>query len=77
MLARICAVGMFAVTLAALGGCTTLKPWEKEHLLHPLMDDASLQSLNSPFRTAAAAKFEKLAGVSGSSQGGACPTCGG
>ena len=66
------------VVAVSAAGCQTIKPWEKEYLLHPLMDDSALTQLQSPFRAAATGSFEKLASAGGgSSTGAACPTCGG
>jgi len=61
-----------------LTGCVGVKAYEKEYLLHPLMDEGALQSLNSEFSGTYTAKYEKLS-ASGSGAGGAtsCPTCGG
>lgn len=68
--------GLMAVA-AGLAGCRTLKPYEKEHLLKPAMDDARLPSLEPVYARATAAQFEKLAaGVAGGGGGSSCPTCG-
>lgn len=59
-------------------GCQTIKPYQKEHLLNPLMDDKGLSGLSSPFAGAALTAKDFLA--SGSPQASAstsCPTCGG
>jgi hypothetical protein len=75
---RAIAMGVTLVALAmSLSGCKTIKPWEKEYLLSPLMDDAALSQLGSPFRGAALGSFEKLASAGGGGGGAACPTCGG
>jgi hypothetical protein len=59
-------MGVTVVALAmSLSGCKTIKPWEKEYLLSPLMDDAALSQLGSPFRGAALGSFEKLASAGG------------
>jgi len=59
-------------------GCATIKPWEKEYLLHPLMDDAGIGQLNADMLSTASGEFEKL-GSAGAGSAGAtsCPTCGG
>ena len=63
---------------ALLGGCVGVKPYEKEYLLHPLMDEGELQSLRSDFPTGCASNFERLSmsGLGGASST-SCPTCGG
>jgi hypothetical protein len=65
---------VFGITLTA---CRTLRPYEKEHLLKPSMDDARLQSLDPVYARSAAAQFERLAAGSAAGGGGSsCPTCG-
>lgn len=67
----------FIVTALVASGCTPLKPYEKEFLLDPTMDDKAAAALAPDTMNAASGNFEKLA--SGASGGGAtsCPTCGG
>lgn len=63
---------------AALTGCAALKPYEKEYLLNPVMDDDHLLGVDATLMNAASASFEKLGkGGSGAGGGSACPTCGG
>lgn len=70
-------ISMLALAFA-LAGCETLKPYEKEYLLHPAMDDAAVSALNADMMAAAGASFEKLgAGGAGGSGATSCPTCGG
>lgn len=62
---------------ASSTACRTLRPYEKEHLLKPSMDDARLQSLEPVFARSATAQFERLAAGSAAGGGGSsCPTCG-
>lgn len=63
---------------ALLQGCVGVKPYEKEYLLHPLMDDKEVQAVTSDFPTTCASSFERLSmsGV-GSASSTSCPTCGG
>lgn len=71
-------VAVAMASVLGLVGCRTIKPWEKEYLLSPLMDDGALAQLQSPFRAATTGAFEKLASSGGgASSGAACPTCGG
>lgn len=70
---RICLL----MVLVALVGCETIKPYEKEFLLNPLMDDAGVASLTSSMMSSAATGFEKLATGSAGTGGSSCPTCGG
>jgi len=60
-----------------LTGCKSVRPYEKEWLLSPLMDDAALQDLDPRLARDGILRFERLAGVTGSTAGSACPTCGG
>lgn len=68
------------VILMAVGttACETLKPYEKEYLLDPTMDDAAVSALNADMMVSGQAGFEKL-GLAGQGGAGAtsCPTCGG
>ena len=64
--------------LLSLGSCAGVKPYEKEFLLHPLMDEAALKSLTSDFHSVCVADVERLsASGSGSGVATSCPTCGG
>lgn len=69
-------LALFAAIAAT--GCETLKPYEKEYLLDPTMDDAAVSALNADMMVSGAASFEKL-GLAGQGGAGAtsCPTCGG
>ena len=66
-----------AVVAVALTACKTIRPYEKEYLLGPLMDDAALPALDARFARDGLQRFERLAGTGGGSAGSACPTCGG
>jgi hypothetical protein len=67
----------FMLVMVGVNACVGVKPYEKEYLLDPLMDDASLQSLNSDFRGNCVAPYERLS-VNGAGGGAtSCPTCGG
>lgn len=68
---------ILVVIIVGLAGCQTVKPYEKEYLLSPLMDDAGVAPLKSTMAGTAAASFEKLAGGSGGNSATSCPTCGG
>ncbi len=71
-------IALTLLTAALASGCAVLKPYEKEYLLNPAMDDDRLSSVEASLMTSATAAYEKL-GKSGSGAGGgsACPTCGG
>lgn len=61
-----------------LAGCEAIRPYEKEFLLHPLMDDAVTARLKSPLMATGAGRHERFAqGGGASAEGKACPTCGG
>lgn len=57
--------------------CATIKPYEKEYLLDPLMSDERTSTLSPSFMRSALGRFEHLSGVSGATSGNSCPTCGG
>lgn len=70
---------MVLVTIAstAIQACRSLRPYEKEHLLKPAMDDARATMLEPVYAKSSAAQFEKLAAGAGQGGGGSsCPTCG-
>jgi len=76
-LTRMIVASAIAMATTALEACRTLRPYEKEHLLKPSMDDARIGSLEPAYAKSTAAQFEKLA--AGTAQGGggsSCPTCG-
>ena len=57
--------------------CSTIKPYEKEYLLNPLMDDQVSTSLTPIMPSAATTSFEKFATGANGGAGSSCPTCGG
>jgi hypothetical protein len=58
--------------------CASIKPYEKEYLLSPVMDDAKTAKLNSSLLPATISNFEKLSSLgAGGASATACPTCGG
>lgn len=62
---------------AGLTSCRSLRPYEKEHLLKPAMDDGRISALEPTFAKSTVAQFEKLGSGAGSGGGGSsCPTCG-
>lgn len=69
------AVGL---TLSGVGfnSCRTLRPYEKEYLLHPTMDDSRVESLSGPYGKTRRPS-ERLAASGGGGGSSACPTCGG
>ena len=60
----------------AMNGCKTIKPYEKEYLLSPLMDDGAIARTDNKFGRESCGSFEKLAGLGGGGGASACPTCG-
>jgi hypothetical protein len=66
-----------AVLFFGLAACETVKPYQKEYLLNPLMSDETLSSLTSDFTAATYKEFERLAkGTPGGGNATSCPTCG-
>jgi hypothetical protein len=70
-------IALAALAALALMGCETIKPYEKEYLLCPLMDDDGVTHLTPAFMGAVNASYEKLSAGAQNSGGTACPTCGG
>ena len=64
------------MVLIACSGCRVLKPYEKEYLLTPAMEDESVARLSGDYSTRTR-PLERLAGVGTSSGSSSCPTCGG
>ena len=76
-LARLVLTGSMAFAAFGIQACRSLRPYEKEHLLKPAMDDSRIEGLEPNYAKAAAAQFERMG--SGANQGGggsSCPTCG-
>ena len=70
--------GCGVALVASLCGCETLKPYEKEYLLSPLMDDAGVAALTPAMNGSVQSSQEKLAAGAGGGGGStSCPTCGG
>ncbi len=72
-----CSLGMTWILLISLASCQTLKPYEKEYLLHPTMDDAVTGKLTPNYAIKVGGSNENLSQGGGGGQGSACPTCGG
>lgn len=69
---------LLAAILGYSIGCTTIKPYEKEYLLHPLMDDQKISKVTPSMLPTVCSGYEKLAaGGQGAGAGSSCPTCGG
>ena len=62
--------------LFTAAGCRTIKPYEKEYLLHPTMDDARVERLSAPYGKSIRPN-ERLASAAGGGSSYSCPTCGG
>ncbi|MCX6125593.1 MAG: hypothetical protein NTV34_12740 [Proteobacteria bacterium] len=69
-LSLILLIGFFGVS------CAVIKPYEKEYLLNPLMDDQSVARLEGPY-ISKTRPLERLAAAGASTGATACPTCGG
>lgn len=69
---------VLSVLLVGATGCVALKPYEKEYLLNPAMDDEHLNAVDATLMISASTTYEKLGkGGAGAGGGSACPTCGG
>ena len=67
--------GVFSLLTLATS-CRTIKPYEKEYLLHPTMDDARVERLSAPYGKSIRPN-ERLASAAGGASSYSCPTCGG
>ncbi len=67
---------MIITSLVVFFGCAVVKPYEKEYLLNPLMDDQSISKLEGSYNVKTRPK-ERLAAAGVSSGSTSCPTCGG
>jgi len=70
---------MFVVAgcLSCLTGCRSIKPYEKEYLLHPLMDDARVERLSAPYGKSVRPNERLAIAGAGGGSSTSCPTCGG
>ncbi|MCX6119820.1 MAG: hypothetical protein NT027_19975 [Proteobacteria bacterium] len=68
--------GLTILWLPFCTSCQSIKPYEKEYLLHPLMDDQTVSKLEGNYTTKTRPK-ERLAAAGVSSGSTSCPTCGG
>lgn len=67
---------ILAITGLATSSCRAIKPYEKEYLVHPVMDDARVERVSAPYgKTKRANERLAIAGAGGGST--SCPTCGG
>jgi hypothetical protein len=60
----------------AISSCRSIRPYEKEYLLHPTMDDSRVETLSGPYGKTRRPS-ERLAALSGGGGSSSCPTCGG
>ena len=68
---------LFLVAYATLWGCETVKPYEKEYLTSPLMNEATEAGLQPKSMAGASARLERSQAGAAGSGGESCPTCGG
>lgn len=74
---KIKSVLLLVCIAAAAAACTTIKPYEKEYLLNPLMDDGKTAALTPSMPSVGTSTHEKFATGAGGGAGSSCPTCGG
>lgn len=66
------------ILLGFATSCRTIKPYEKEYLLSPLMDNGAFSPVALNYSSNVVSRVEKLSESSASSSSGSsCPTCGG
>ena len=69
-------LALIITSFVAFLGCAVVKPYEKEYLLNPLMDDQSISKLEGSYTVKTRPK-ERLAAAGLNSGSTSCPTCGG
>ena len=60
----------------SLAGCRAIRPYEKEYLVHPTMDDSRVEHLSGSYGQSMRPS-ERLSKASGGGSSSSCPTCGG
>jgi hypothetical protein len=68
---------LVAALMVGSAHCTTVKPYEKEFLLNPLMETETANGLAPKLQIPVLARYEHLGGARSAGGGQACPTCGG
>lgn len=72
----VCFSVLLALTGLATSSCRAIRPYEKEYLVHPVMDDARVERVSAPYgKTRRSNERLAIAGAGGGST--SCPTCGG
>lgn len=67
---------LFLVASSGVISCAAIKPYEKEYLIHPLMEDQSVAKLEGSYVTKTK-PMERLAAAGAGAGSTSCPTCGG
>ena len=70
-------VFLAAAALMLATGCQSVKPYEKEYLVHPLMEDSYTGDFDSSLTGRTAGKMERMKVGGGAGGSSSCPTCGG
>ena len=69
--------GSVVIGVVILTGCRVIKPYEKEYLLHPIMDDARVERLSAPYGKSVRPNERLATAAGGGGASTSCPTCGG
>jgi hypothetical protein len=71
-----CVFFLLVAGFLTLSSCRAIRPYEKEYLVHPVMDDARVERVSAPYgKTRRSNERLAIAGAGGGST--SCPTCGG
>lgn len=73
---QVCIIFAMLTGLVLAAGCRSIRPYEKEYLVHPTMDDSRVERLSGPYGKSIR-PAERLGSLAGSSGSTSCPTCGG
>ena len=69
-------IGLFVAGFST-ASCRVIKPYEKEYLVHPIMDDARVERLSAPYGKSVRPNERLATAGAGGGSSTSCPTCGG
>lgn len=69
---------VYIIVFSTSTACQSIRPYEKEYLVHPLMDDGLVRRMGERLMMSQCQAVERLGNAMGGGIGGtSCPTCGG
>jgi hypothetical protein len=76
-LVAVVAIASLCVLGFSMASCRVIKPYEKEYLVHPIMDDARVERLSAPYGKSVRPNERLATAGAGGGSSTSCPTCGG